>query len=402
MSNLSTGLIGAVFGIGLGAFGGYQIANNSEADSNTPAVTESRNCALDEGTDTKPANVDLDKLEAEIANKNRLIDEAKTERDALVKSESLLRERLAVALDGPAASSDAASEAEPVELTAEQIEAKRKEIYARLSTAWESKKGRDVLDALHEMETLGPSVYPDLMKEWIKVDDDYKAANTLGIDSYTRRREWGGSTELLKAAITDPSSPVSFRYTAVNILPERAAPQSTASYLSEKLLEERDEHAIMQMAEILATLKDPVAIDPLVQVVRRGFERFYAKRTVVTAMGSFDDPRTIAELKVVIANEQEHQAVRDAASSALLHIAPPYTGLLVTSVSPGSMSANAGIKVGDILTKLNGKPITSTQMMHFSPNKETSFEVYSEGSLKDVSVAPGSMGMDYDFVVAKN
>lgn len=95
-------------------------------------------------------------------------------------------------------------------------------------------------------------------------------------------------------------------------------------------------------------------------------------------------------------------AVKATAKSALLRISPPFTGLLISSVGKGSVSEQAGIKTGVILTKLNGVLITSTQQMHFAPKDPITFEVYADGSLKDITVEVGALGLEYDFVTAKN
>ncbi|MEE9311111.1 MAG: hypothetical protein V3V10_01740 [Planctomycetota bacterium] len=401
MSNVSTGLIGAVIGIGIGVFGGFTLAGNSEVESNTPIETKNIETTADDSAAAPDSSPELIQLKSDLAEQKNLLAAANESRDILAHSELLLRERLSEALDGPSKVKNDAVEVEPIELTTEQIETKRAEISTRLTAAWEAKRGRDVLDSLHEMEQLGPSVYAELMNEWVKVNKDRNAANVLGIDDYTWRREWGGSIALMKAAIDDSTTPRNYRYNAIGMLPERESTKSTAEYLSEKMLFERDEHAIMQFAEILGIINDPMAIDPLVQVVRKDFQLFYAKRRVVEALGKFDDPRTIAELNIIAANEDEHPAVIATAKSALLHISPPFTGLLVTSVSKGSVSEKAGLTTGVILTKMNGVLITSTQQMHSLPKGALTFEVYVDGSLKDIIVEAGALGLKYDFVTAK-
>lgn len=405
MSNVSTGLIGAVIGIGIGAFGGFTLAGNSDVSDlgdNTPTATKNIETTADNSAATPDSGAELEQLKSEIAGQKKLLNTANEALAVLTKSESQLKERLTEAVNEASKVKVEPAEPEPVELTVEQVKVKQAEISTRLTAAWEDKRGRDVLDALHEMEKLGPSVYSDLMDEWVKVNKDRDAANVLGIDEYTWRREWGGSTELLKSSIDDSSTPRNYRYNAIGMLPERESTQSTAEYLSKKMLFERDEHAIMQFAEILGIINDPMAIDPLVQTVRKDFERFYVKRTVVEALGKFDDPRTIAELNIVIANEDEHPAVKAAAQSSLLHISPPFSGLLVTSVSKGSVSEKAGLTTGVILTKMNGVLITSTSQMHTKPKGALTFEVYVDGSLKDIIVEAGSLGLKYDFVAAKN
>lgn len=400
MNKFTAVVLGALIGLGAGIAGGYSLATDKPDKPAPDAADVTKKGEEDSRTPESGDTLELDRLRNELADSRREAENLKNERDRLAGQRDQLRDRVAKLLDGPtgvAEDPETVSEM-PTELTPEQIERKRSEIKARLEQGWEDEDGRSVLDALYEMEALGPSVYDELMKEWIRLDEDHSATNQLGIDKYTWRREWGGSTELLRASIDDPGSPVRYRYTAVSMLPEREAPQTTAEYLSEKLLEERDEHAIMQMAETLGELGDPVAIDPLITVVGRYFERFYAKRTVVTALGMFDDPRTISELKIIAVNENENEAVRAAAESALLHIDPPVSGLLITRVAPGTNGATAGLKTGDILTKLNGELITSSDALHFGGSGEIKFEVFSEGAFKDVTVAPGALGIEYEFV----
>lgn len=402
MNNLAATLVGVLLGAGIGVAGGCLLGGGGESQP-VPVTGQAQTLPKDESPEnSSQESEELDGLKVDLADSRSNAEDLARERDALAGERDQLSARLAKLLDGPMpAATDPMGEPDTTnELATEQIEARRIEIKSRLDAAWETKNGRAVLDALHEMEALGPGVYADLMQEWIRVDEDHSASNELGIDKYTWRREWGGSTELLRASIDDPGSPVRFRYSAVHMLPEREAPQPTAEYLRDKLLNERDEHAIMQMAETLGELGDPAAIDALITVVRRHFERFYAKSTVVTALGQFDDTRTISELRLIAGAEAEHEAVRAAAESALLRVAPPVTGLLITRVSPGTKGASAGLKTGDILTKLNSQPITSKDAIHFGSG-ELKFEVFSEGVFKDVTVEPGALGIEYDFVKAK-
>ena len=268
------------------------------------------------------------------------------------------------------------------------------ELDARLSAAWKELDGHAALDALEEMEELGPEYHAQLMEAWMKLADDFEGPGQMGIDQFTWRKRFGGSEELLRKAITDPTSNRRFRYRAIRELPEREESLSVAEFLAGKITEERDEHAIMQMAETLAAIGDPVAIEPLITVVRRGFERFYAKRAVVEALGAFDDERVLGELKTVRDNETEHDLVRRAASVALLRLDPPVSGMLVLAALPGNAGYRAGIRSGDILTKIDGQPLTGSGPLHGVEHSGAKFEVFSEGAFKDITLERGEMGLE--------
>lgn len=70
---------------------------------------------------------------------------------------------------------------------------------------------------------------------------------------------------------------------------------------------------------------------------------------------------------------------------------PPSQGLLVTRVVPGSPAARAGIQTFDVLTKLDGRPLTEPVefmrvMIDKRPGDRVSVEVWSRGEVRTVTL----------------
>ncbi|MFT3781515.1 MAG: DegQ family serine endoprotease [Nibricoccus sp.] len=78
---------------------------------------------------------------------------------------------------------------------------------------------------------------------------------------------------------------------------------------------------------------------------------------------------------------------------------PSYEGALIGEVVPGGPAAKAGVKAGDVVTKLNGKKITNSSSLRFgaagiAPGAEATLQVYREGKPMDIKVKVGEMPKD--------
>ncbi|MEZ5404948.1 MAG: DegQ family serine endoprotease [Verrucomicrobiia bacterium] len=70
---------------------------------------------------------------------------------------------------------------------------------------------------------------------------------------------------------------------------------------------------------------------------------------------------------------------------------PSEEGVVITSVEPQSAAAEAGLKEGDVILKMDGKPIEDTQQFRFTvgqkaPNAKINLTVFSNGKEKNVDV----------------
>ncbi len=75
------------------------------------------------------------------------------------------------------------------------------------------------------------------------------------------------------------------------------------------------------------------------------------------------------------------------------------SGSLIRSVSPGGAAAKAGIEAGDVITKIDGKPIEkSTDLRRaiagIKPGAKVSVQVFRRGAYKDLSMTVGEMPDD--------
>ncbi|MCT2557560.1 Do family serine endopeptidase [Tsuneonella sp. YG55] len=73
---------------------------------------------------------------------------------------------------------------------------------------------------------------------------------------------------------------------------------------------------------------------------------------------------------------------------------PPNQGEFVQSVEPGQAADKAGIKPGDVITRVDGKQVTSDQTLSFlvaniAPGKRIPIELYREGQRRSVTVTVG-------------
>ena len=72
------------------------------------------------------------------------------------------------------------------------------------------------------------------------------------------------------------------------------------------------------------------------------------------------------------------------------------TGALVSSVDPDGPAAKAGIETGDVILKLNGKPVNSTidlssSVADLKPGAAANLEVWRKGSEREIAVTVGKM-----------
>ena len=78
---------------------------------------------------------------------------------------------------------------------------------------------------------------------------------------------------------------------------------------------------------------------------------------------------------------------------------PKPEGALVASVSKDSPAAKAGIKTGDVILALNGKPVDNSSQLppmvaNVKPGAQATFQVWRDGKKKDIAVTVGELKGD--------
>jgi hypothetical protein len=245
------------------------------------------------------------------------------------------------------------------------------------------------MQAMWDMQKLGPKAYNDVIELWQKMADDY------GLDPWGQGPGTMGMTmqeyislitkfDLLEYGLTAADGNPAFRINALYGLPWWANEDAgKRAKLAGDVLGKSQGYEAQAAIEALREIPDPSSARYLSDYLSSNTDNAPARKAAIMALAQKDTAAGWAAIEDAAANDPD-TGVKEAAQAALLQKNVTVAGVLITQVLPEYQAALAGIKVGDILTHYNGDRIKTMAELTTAKGKVT------EGQAVQVIVHRGS------------
>lgn len=245
-------------------------------------------------------------------------------------------------------------------LSDEEIAARVAELETAFNTAFTGKDKKAALQALWDLQKLGPNAYDKAIEVWRTMAEDYglgemwgRGPNELGMtfQEYTSLITNFG---LVEHGLTDPNVDADFRISSIYALPWWSSEDtSKRAELAGNILGQAQGYEAQAAVDALKDIADPSTARYLGDYVTSNTDNPDARRAAIMALAQKNTDYGWAAIKDAAENDPD-PSVKAAAQSALNQQDPPVAGVLITQVLPEYQAALAGIKVGDIMTHYNG------------------------------------------------
>ncbi len=261
-------------------------------------------------------------------------------------------------------------------LTDEEIAARVQAYSTEFETAFAGGDKRKTLEALWQVQALGPRAYADAIKLWEKVAADFgldpwgQGPNKLGLrfeDYTTLISEWG----MVEMGLTSREVPGSFRIASIYAAPWWSSqPEGDRARLIGDVLLRSKGYEATAAISALGQINDPAATRYLGDYVAGDTEDPDARKAALNLLAQKDTPEAWAAIASAAANDAD-EGVRRHAQGLIDRRDTPVTvaGVLVTSVNSSLQGALAGIKINDIVTHFNGVRILTIEELIRERNK---------------------------------
>jgi hypothetical protein len=244
-----------------------------------------------------------------------------------------------------------------------------KEIAERLAkaetafnTAFSGKDKKAAMEALWDIQKLGPRAYDKTIDLWKKMADDWGlnpwggGPKELGMteqDYVSLIRDWG----LVEKGLTDPGVMPEFRIASIYGTPWWATqdPGERAKLLGNVLLASSGYEG-QAAIDSLGRINSPATVRYLGDYVAQNRDNPENRKKALTTLAGKDTPEAWAAIEDAAKNDQD-ESVRKFAQQLLDGRTVTVAGLRITFVDENSQGALAGIKLGDILTHYNGERV---------------------------------------------
>ena len=376
-------VLGTILGLAAGVMGMLLFAppaDNSEMEERLAAVTRERDDALTERDAASQAlGQEVDKRKKwentsrELAEE--LDDKSKTKGDVEADAKKWKDEydKLKAASDEEARRDDA--RIEKLEglledngilehLSDEEIAARVAELETAFNTAFTGKDKKAAMQALWDLQKLGPKAYDKSIEVWRKMAEDF------GLDPWGQGPSELGMTfqeyvslisdfGLIEHGLTDPDVESDFRISSIYGLPWWSSQDaSKRAELAGNILGKAEGYEAQAAVDALKDIADPSTARYLGDYVTSNTDNPDARRAAIMALAQKNTDYGWAAIADAAENDPD-PGVKEAAQAALNQKDPPVAGVLITQVLPEYQAALAGIKVGDIMTHYNGVPVKS-------------------------------------------
>jgi len=270
--------------------------------------------------------------------------------------------------------------------------------------AFSTKDKKKTLEALREMQKLGPAAYDDAIAMWKKVAEDFgmnpfgQGPATLGLN-FQEYTSLISSYGLLQKGLTDPNVDGAFRIASLYSVPwwtsENGAERAK---MVGDLLQTTKGYESGVAIEALRDIQDPSSVRYLTEYLSRNTDDAPARISAVTALQQKNTTESWAAIEHAAKNDPDEK-VRRHAQAALAAKNVAVEGVLITWVGENSQGSLAGIKVNDIMTHYNGTRIKTLEDINrakqsVAPDQTVTVIVNRAGEDISLQLGPGTIGIN--------
>lgn len=248
-------------------------------------------------------------------------------------------------------------------LSPEEIQARMKDGEERFKRAFDGKDKQALMKALGDLQKLGPSAYDKCIELWLIAAEDFglgenwgKGPNTLGLN-FQEYVSLINNFELIKYGVTDSKVSDAFKINSLYGLPWwTSEPSASRAKLAGDALLNSTGYTSQAAIEALRDIPDPGTVRYLSDYLGKNADNAEARKSAIRVLAQKNTPEGWAAIEKAAASDSD-EGVRQAAKQAQLTRNPKATGVMITWVDPNGQGAVAGIRVGDIMTSYNGRPV---------------------------------------------
>ncbi|MBX3475421.1 MAG: PDZ domain-containing protein [Planctomycetes bacterium] len=270
--------------------------------------------------------------------------------------------------------------------------------------AFSTKDKKKTLEALREMQRLGPAAYDEAISMWKKVAEDFgmnpfgQGPGTLGLN-FQEYTSLISSYGLLQKGLTDPGVDSAFRIAALYGVPWWTSESGAdRAKLVGDLLQTVKGYEAGVAIEALRDIQDPSTTRYLSEYLLRNTDDGPARMAAVNALQRKNTDDAWAAIEHTAKNDPDEK-VRRHAQAALAARNVAVEGVLITWVGENSQGSLAGIKVNDILTHYNGVRIKTLEDVNrakqsVAPDQTVTVLVNRAGEEVSLQLGPGTIGIN--------
>jgi hypothetical protein len=283
-------------------------------------------------------------------------------------------------------------------LTDEEIAERVTGLKTTFETAFTGKDKNAAMQAIWDMQKLGPKAYDDVIELWQKMADDY------GLDPWGQGPGTMGMTMqeyislvtkfgLIEYGLTKADGNPNFRVNALYGLPWWTSEDAgKRAKLAGDTLGRSQGYEAQAAIDALKNISDPSTARYLTDYLASNTDNPKARIDAINALAQKNTDAGWAAIKDAAENDPDPD-VKTAAQTALYQKDAKVAGILVTQVLDNYQAAIAGIKKGDILTHYNGERIKTMAELAEAKSKVAegqSVQVVVDRGGKEVTLTLGS------------
>lgn len=289
-------------------------------------------------------------------------------------------------------------------LSDEEIAARIVELDAAFNTAFTGKDKKAAMQALWDLQKLGPKGYDKSIEVWKKMAEDFgldpwgEGPGEMGLNmqEYVSLISNFG---LIEYGLTNPDVDSSFRIAGIYGLPWWSNEDSAKrAELAGNALLRGSGYESVAAVEALKDINDPSSARYLADYVTSNSDNPAARKAAVMVLAQKNTEVAWAAIKDAAESDPD-ESVKQAAQGAMQLKDPAVAGVLINFVADESQAALAGIKLGDIMTHYNGVRIKTlndinTAKADVEPGQNVQVVVHREGKDVTLTLGPGQIGIN--------
>lgn len=297
-------------------------------------------------------------------------------------------------------------------LSDEEIQARIENLNGSFDTAFTNRDKKAAMEALWDMQKLGPRAYDTTIEAWRRLAEDFGLAPwgegpgemDMNMQEFVSLI---GNFGLIEHGLTDQDVDPAFRINSIYALPwwNGEAPGKRAR-LAGDVLSRGEGYELEAAVGALRDINDPTTARYLSDFLLQDSSNPGARSLAVTVLAAKNTPGGWATIED-IAESDPDESVRQAARQALAQRDAEVAGILITQVIEDYQAALAGIKLGDILTHYNGVRVKSLSDVNnakgeVEPGQSVEVIVRRGGEDVTLTVGEGTIGINGVSVTPKD